>query len=416
MTTAARRAPGIRLDAGWLRLAFLAAGRGGASVLAFLAVLLLARALSPEELGRWSLALALQGHALHLGEFGLRSVVTAEAGRAGAAFPRLLRRYLALRLALSLATLAAVLGATAWLWPDDLLLVALATGSIVATTLQLDWLALVDDRPRLASCLLLVRPAGFLLLVLALADGLTPERTALAFLAAWWLAAILSWPALRRPRAAFPSAMGSPPAVGAMLRRGGALVVVTLTNQAQLSLDLVVAGWVLGTAAAGDYFLAAQIAVAGLLFANAAGQSALARLAPLADDPARFLGTLRHELTRLLWLACVLAAGLGVLGPLLAAALFGPEHGAAAATLPWLVPWFLLQHPTTLLQSALAATGRERRLLLANAVMLAVLAPALALAALHGTLAAFACARLAAEAARLLTLAAGVRIGRPPGR
>ena len=98
----ARRLAGFRLDPGWLRLASLGAGRGAASALGFLSVLLLARSLPPDELGRWSLALAVQGYALHLGELGLRSVVTAEAGRTGSFFPLLLHRYLALRLTLSL--------------------------------------------------------------------------------------------------------------------------------------------------------------------------------------------------------------------------------------------------------------------------------------------------------------------------
>ena len=58
-------------------------------------VMLVARALTPDQLGSWSLALAVQGYALHVGEFGLRSVVTTEAARAAAALPELLRRYLA---------------------------------------------------------------------------------------------------------------------------------------------------------------------------------------------------------------------------------------------------------------------------------------------------------------------------------
>ena len=66
---------------------------------------------------------------------------------------------------------------------------------------------------------------------------------------------------------------------------GAMLALVTLTNQAQLSADLLVVGWSLGAPQAGDYYLASQILVAGLLFANAAGQIALARLPGLAARP-----------------------------------------------------------------------------------------------------------------------------------
>ena len=81
--------PGGRVPAagGW---SCSAAARGGAALLGLASVLVVARALSAEDLGRWSLALAVQGYALHLGEFGLRAVVTTEAARAGRRLPELL--------------------------------------------------------------------------------------------------------------------------------------------------------------------------------------------------------------------------------------------------------------------------------------------------------------------------------------
>jgi hypothetical protein len=100
----------------------------------------------------------------------------------------------------------------------------------------------------------------------------------------------------------------------------------------------------------------------------------------------------------------LLTLALLALGPPLLPLLFGRDHAAAGTTLLALLPWFLLQHPTTLLQGALAAAGRGDRVLRANLAMLAALAPALAAAALSGSLAAFALARAAGEAARLAAL------------
>jgi len=91
------------------------------------------------------------------------------------------------------------------------------------------------------------------------------------------------------------------------------------------------------------------------------------------------------------------------------------------AALWWLLPWFLLQHLTTLLQAGLTAAGRERAVLRANLVLLLALAPGLALAALGGSLAGFAAARSAAELARLAALGIALRHAargsrrRPPG-
>ena len=383
--TAARVARPAHAGAG--SLAILALARLGVSLLGFAAVLLVARALAPAELGRWSLALAIQGYALHLGEFGLRSVVTTEAAQAGRG---LLARYLALRLGLSVLALAATLAGCALFRPDDLLLVGLATASILPIALQLDWLALVDGRDRLAAFLLLVRPLAFLLLLLALPVPAGPVAVAASFLAAWTVAAIASWICLDRVEGP-PS--GPVPTAPAMLRRAAGIAAVTLSNQAQLSADLLAVGLVLGPAAAGDYYLAGQILVAALVFANAAGQLALARRTALRPDLGRLIG-----------LALATALGLALLAPPLLPRLFGAEHAGAAPILWWLLPWFVLTHATTLLQAALTAAGREAAVLRANLLGLALLAAGLAIAALVPSAAAFALARGLAEAARLAFL------------
>ncbi|MFO1049903.1 MAG: oligosaccharide flippase family protein [Geminicoccaceae bacterium] len=383
------------------RLATLALARAAAAGLGFLTVLLIARALPPEQLGRWSLALTVQGYALHLGEFGLRSVVTTEAAHAGRHLSRLLRRYLGLRLALTAVTLALVTGACALWRPQELALVALATASILPIALQLDWLALVDGRILLASGLLLVRPLAFLLFIPLVPAAAGPDGVAACFLAAWLVAAALSWVTLRRPVARGP---GVVPTAARMLRRGGNLAVVTLGNQLQLSADLLVAGWLLGAAAAGDYWLACQVLVAGLVFANAAGQMALARLPALTVEPRLFARAVASELRRIMAVGCAAAALALLLAPAALPLLFGVEHAGAAAALPWLLPWFVLQHATTVLQAALIAERREREALRANLLGALVLVPAMAAAALAGSLPAFALARAAAEAARLAAL------------
>ena len=407
MTTGVRPAAWWWPSTGIRRLALLGLARGGAALLGLLGVLLVAHALTPDQLGHWSLALAVQGYALHLGEFGLRSVVTTEAARAGRLLPQLLRRYLALRLALSLAALAIVLLGALLVWPQQALLMLLVTLSILPIALQLDWLALVDDRAQLAAGLLLLRPLAFLILVGLCRTSAEPISLAACYLVAWSAAAAVSWVALSRAATSVP---GHLPTAGAMLGRGTVLALITISNQAQLSADLLAVGWWLGAARAGDYYLAGQILVAALLFANASGQIALARLPGLAGQPRHFAGMLVAEARQLIVMAGAMALGLACLAPQLLPRLFGPGHAGAVTALLWLLPWFLLQHPTTLLQAALTAARRERAVLGANVVLLAVLVPGLMLAATGTTVAAFAAARSAAEIARLLALAMAMRL------
>lgn len=401
------------------RLLLLGGSRAAAAALGFGGAALLARALSPADLGTWALALAAQGYALHVSELGLRSVATAAAARDPGGLPGLLRRYLALRSALAVLVVGIVAAGSVALAPAAAPVVVAAVASVLAVTLQVDWVALSDDRQALAGALLLVRPAAFLVPLAAMTLAGTPPGLGAAaglYLAAWGLAAAASWLALAgrghpdRSRAA-PSLPAS--TTGALLRAGLPLCAVTLLNQALLSADLVLAGAVLGTAAAGSYFLAAQVATAGLVLANAAGQAALARLAGHAPDGPGFAAALAVEARALLLCGGTLALGLLLLGPPLLPLLFGAVHGEAGGVLLALLPWFLLQHPTTLLQGALAATGDGRRVLRANLAMLAALVPALALAAASGSLVAFALARGAAEAVRLASLVLALP---PPAR
>jgi O-antigen/teichoic acid export membrane protein len=293
-----------------------------------------------------------------------------------------------------------LLACAAW-WPGELLLVGLVTASILPIALQLDWLALVDGRDRLAAGLLLVRPLAFLILLGVMPGAPGAALIAGCWLAAWILAAATSWICL--DRLADP-ALGPIPDPGAMLRRGTALVLVTLTNQAQLTADLLVVGLVLGPAPAGDYYLAGQVLVAALVFANAAGQIALARLPDASGDADRFSAALTTDLLRLLTAAVTAAVALATVAPALIPRLFGDEHAGAGFALLWLLPWFVLQHPTTLCQAALTTAGREATVLRANTVGLALLLPALALATAAPSLVGFALARSFAELGRLVIL------------
>ena len=377
------------------RLGTLAGARAGSAALGCLGSVLIARLLAPSALGSWGLALAVQGWALHLGEFGLRSVVTSEAARRPSSLGPLLRRYLRLRLSITIAVVIAVVLGADFVVPEARPLLVLAALALPAAALQLDWIPLVRGQEGRAAALLMVRPAAFLALVVALRPA---EAVGLAavWLGAWVIAAAVSWEGL--------GTMGrdAAPASGALLRRGAPLCVVTCLNQAQLSLDLLVVGAVLGTVVAGDYWLASQIAVAGLVMANAANQLALARIAALPEDEVR--PAVGRELRLLLAAAFALAGALVAAQPLIPH-LFGQAHAGAGRVLLWLLPWLVLQHPTALLQGALAARGRGAAVLGATIAGVITLGLGLAAAVWIATPAAFACARGLAELTRLVVLA-----------
>jgi O-antigen/teichoic acid export membrane protein len=403
---------------GLARLLVLGGARLLAAALAAAAMLLAARAAGPAALGAWSLALAVQGHALHLGELGLRSVVTAEAVRTRGGARALVGPYLRLRLPISAAVVLAALALTALVAPEHLGLVALTLASLPLVALQLDWVPLCEGRALAAAAPLVARPLAFLAFVATLAAPAAPLDLAACFVGAWAAAAGLSLLLLGRPRGAGPGA--APPSPLPMLRRGMGFAAVTLLSQAQLSADLVAVGAVLGVAAAGPYYVAAGVAVAASVLANAAGQLALARLGLWRDRPRRLAAALRRRLRLALVLGAVTAAALSLMAPALPR-LLGDGFAGTTPVLLALAPWLLLAHPTAVLQAALGAAGRQREVLGANIAMALMLTPALGVAALAAEPWAFALARAAAEAARLSLLlrSAGLHPGpwrHGPGR
>ncbi len=366
-------------------------------------MLVAARAAGPAGIGLWSMALAFQGYALQLGELGLRSAVTAEAIRTRGGARALIGRYLVLRLGISATTIAASLAFVAFWRPDHLALMALTLASLIPIACQLDWVPLVEGRALAAVVPLAARPAAFLLLLLAWPGALTPEAIALAFLLAWCVAAALSLPPLRHPVRV--AGQAPPPEPARLLRQGLGFAAVTLASQLLLSADLLAVGFGVGIEAAGNYYLASAIAVAGTVLANAAGQMALARLGrSRGDAPA-----VRREAARIC--RAGIAAGLPVAALMPAAAwlllpfMLGDEFGPAMPVLCALAPWVVLSHLTTPLQALLGAAGRQPAALRANIAAVAALLPLLAAAAWFGGIWAFAAARTAAELVRLVLLA-----------
>jgi lipopolysaccharide exporter len=382
----------------------LAGSRAAAAGLSSLAVLVTARLVAPGELGLWSLALAVQGYALQASELGLRSVVTAESARTSGGAAALLATYLGLRLTLATLVYGLILVACWWLRPEHLGLVAVTVASIFVIAVQLDWIPLTRGRATRAGLLLLVRPGAFLACVLAWPGTLTATILAALFLVSWLAAALASWPGARttppQRRAADSPALGA----RRMLALGWPLALVTLLNQLQLSADLLAVGTFVGTEAAGQYYLAAGVATAALVVANAKGQMALACMARLRDTPAAFATELAREARRVAGLAVLVTLGVGTLGTALVPHLFGRAYTSAASLLFSLAPWLLMQHVTTLLQGALTAARCQRQVLAANLALTPALALALMGAAMSRSLWAFAVARTLAEVVRLAAL------------
>jgi O-antigen/teichoic acid export membrane protein len=385
------------------RLVTMGGSRALAAVLGFVATILIARALEPTTLGLWSMALAVQGLAVHLAEAGLRSVAVAEVARTPSLAGVYVRRIVVLRLLISTAVITAA-GLVARRWSlGDWPITCLVLSSLWPIALQLDWLPLAQGRNRLAAVLLLARTTAFCLLLVIVPLAGDPLRLAVLFVAAWWVAAVVTWPCLGlmpdRPPVR-EDALG----LLRLLRLALPIAFGTFASQVLLGLDILLVGARFGPAAAAFYYLASAILVAGLVLANGLGQTALARMATRTAEPAAFRTALGADLRLVISLALILAVTAASLAPFLLPLAFGPAYAAATALLLWLLPWFVLTQATTVLQAAMAAGRLGDWLVVANSWLLGTHVVALGVAWWLSDLRAFALARGMAELVRLVVL------------
>ncbi len=391
-----------------LEVLLLAGARMIAALLGFAAIWQLAHALDAVSLGLWSMLLALHGYGLQIAEFGLRSVVTATAGASATGAAGLLLSYLRLRIVLAAIVWVLLVAASSLLMPATWPASGILFLSLFAIACQFDWIPLARGDGGRAARLHLVRPAAFLLLTTVVAaGGAGLTGAALAFTGAWIAASLASLPALRILPERRCAAGGAPERN--LLRAGWPLCLLGLSGQAQYGLDLLLAGLFLGPAAASRYYLAHAATLAGLVFANAAGQLVLARIGGHRRQGGEMHATILRATLSTLLIGLLLAAVLQFLAVPFLERFAGAHFRTLHAVVPWLLPWFVLQHGTAILQAALAATARGRAALFANLAMASALVPALMLATLSGDLRLFALARGAGELVRLAALLRSLR-------
>lgn len=372
----------------------LTGARLAAAGLGFLSTLVLAPLLGPAALGVYALALNVQGWSQHAAELGLRTAVTAAAAQTGSA-RELVAPYLAARLTTTAITLLVVAGVTHAIAPEATAVVLVASSSLVAMALQLDWVALVAGRPVRASIPLVARPALFLAAVAVTAllapNALDALGAAALFSISWAGACALSWIRAGPIRWRAPLAR-----VLELLRAGPPLACNSALNQALVGLDLWLVAHLAGLGVVGPYYLAAQIATAGTVTANAIGQARLARPgAPAAAS---------DGLVAVLWLGAGIAAAMIVIAPPVVEMVLGGSGAPIAELMVPLALWCALQHLSAPLQSTVTRLGRSARLLGAAQAAFAVTLVVLAVSAVSGSVVLVAWARVVAELVRILLL------------
>ncbi|HEX2529578.1 MAG TPA: hypothetical protein VHL31_25200 [Geminicoccus sp.] len=357
-----------------------------------------ARTLGPAAWGDWVVLFALFGWSQHLAEWGLRNVALVEGGRLGAASPGLILDLWRARLPV-LALAAAMLTTTIWLVrPGDVASSVWFAAALVVIALNLDWTSLVRGDPVPAAAALVMRPAGFLLVVLLLPSPLSVAELAAATAAGWTAAALAGLSG--RPWRRTPATTRRRLRVARLLRAGVPFFLVTAANQLAPTADLLAAVWMLGPAAAGTLGLIATVAQAATFGAQASAQWWLARSPRLPP------GAIRRAVIEAGALGLVAGGGLALLGPPLLLLVAGPDWAAAAALLPLAGLFVAVTHVTAVLAAWTSAAGGAGTVALIQLGSQALLWPLLLPAAFAWGLPAVLLLRGIAEIVRAALLAA----------
>ncbi len=226
------------------------------------------------------------------------------------------------------------------------------------------------------------------------------------FVRSIWLWRVESW----HPRPVF-----SRSATPSLLKFGAGIVAVEILGQIAKSFDYLVVGAKIGATALGFYFLAfrlPELVVLGMFqVANEVLFPFYARLRESSTHGSN--DELRDGYVRTVRLAAAVAlpAGLGMaaLALPLVLVLYGPEWRPSAAPLAFVAVWAALASLATLPGVVFKATGRSWLLTFTSVLQIAVLLPAVWIAASHG-IAAVAAAQVIEKVISLSIL--GVFVGR----
>ena len=350
-------------------------GRVAQSLMSFLSVTVLARFLGAEQLGVYSIVLAIFAYGSHVSEFGLRSIIMREWNAPYNEVKLSAGLYFFIRFVSSgVVTSFGYLGAVLF-FPEYATLVGIVLLSTFAIAFQLDWLLLVTEHYLAASWVLVIRPLFYVItvLILGFTDQLNLNSLVIAFVLSWLALALATWFFADRSTLSITADKLSLKNANNVLRHGWPILFIALIGQAVQSFDLLWVGMTLGAKEAGHYYLASSIIVAGMVFANAMSQMSLARMSRHMNDKRAFAYQVQSDLRIILWVAAALCFGVIFVAKPLIPRLFGESYVPSSELIVYFIPYFLLSHISAVLSSCVVSVGEQRQLLNVNIVRAALL-------------------------------------------
>ena len=326
----------------------------------FVATTGIARGLSAEDLGVFSILVNIYSYSVLLSEFGMRSLAMGIATRESSGY--VAKKYVVIRsgFAVLFFILSIIFGSIYYpQWMTYLLVLQL---SIFSASFLFDWLLIARGAVAAAGIVLLLRSIFYCAIVffLLFVSIFSLSSLCWTFTISWWFAALVSI-ALCKKYDFFYGDDGGIPKTLDLLKRGLPILWSTVLVQLLMSVDLLWVGGYLGASTAGYYYLASTVITAGLVFANAMSQIALSRYADKFDGE----GSRRRLLqTDSLYMSLIGLAGviaLALFGESFFVFVFGQEYRSSVEIMIGLGPYLFLYHLFALFYSVAISSGEEKK-------------------------------------------------------
>ena len=346
-------------------IAGMGLARVASSVLSFVTLSLIARSIIPEDLGLYSIVLAMYAYVGLLSEFGLRSLALSESAGPEIDKDHMLS-FVYARLIVSIVVLGASALICSFIYPQDFLLVCLIFAAVIPVALQIDWILMLEGQYHLASLVVVIRSISFLAFVsvFVLTSSLQIHSLALAFFLSWVVSSISSWLfsiRLKNTKLSTESIQNAWKSVSSYLKRGWPIVAGSLVAQLFANSDLLWIGYFSGRENAAYYYIASGVTTAALCFANALSQYVLSRYGKHKnqDDKTKLKEEVSRDTLLAMLLSVVLCVGFSVFGPWLLPIIFGEQYTIAARILPAFTIYLLAYHFYAILYASYVAFGYQ---------------------------------------------------------
>ena len=351
-------------------LFFTSGSRIAVILLGFITSTLIARELTPSDLGIYAILISVFGYLSVFCEFGLKSSCAALIGNKPEYSRSILNKSIKIRLGIYSLVAPLVLILTYLYKPDYLKDSFFVYLSVLFVIFINDWYLIAKNEYRKSSILSSSRWIFYFILVscVGILKKLTITDISILYCLSWLLSAMFSIFVTQKQKD--NGDLQYAESSKKILLTGFPVLLSALIGQIILSGDIIFAGLKYSAETVGYYNIALMIITAGLVFSNSFSQMALSKFSAVTES--NIYGFLVKTILLLLCLGIFISVFIYFLSPYVIHCFFGDKYEISNDFIIYLLPFFVFQHGAATIFSAMVAIKMASTLFILNIIKLMV--------------------------------------------